>query len=64
LHIRRKQGERRGHGNRSRGAEKAHHPGDPRLEEYRRAGIDEIAVVPVTAHDPAARRTLATLLGS
>jgi probable F420-dependent oxidoreductase len=31
------------------------------LESYRRAGADEVAIVPVTAHDPGARNTLHTL---
>lgn len=31
------------------------------LEGYRRAGADEVAIVPVTAHDPGARHALRTL---
>jgi probable F420-dependent oxidoreductase len=32
-----------------------------RIEDYRKAGVDAVAIVPATAGDPAARRTLAAI---
>lgn len=34
-----------------------------RIEEYRAAGVDEICIVPATAGDPGAERTLSTVIG-